>query len=220
MCVEIRMRKSFILIFTIFCSLTLSSNVSASTNDTWIKGFGPIEFGQECSDKTKKFETFKIDGFYIKAKCFKYKGVDSGKVFFISVSTNSLSAEAAKNMITEKISPKLREIGMEASWRNFCLFKPDFADCSTFQIPSVADVVGKDCYSIYKNSIKINNFHDVPQNAQRKAEMGLVELNIWSPELECLEKKQIDFAKTAEKKKSMDNEIESDIGKKFMEKLK
>ncbi len=163
--------------------------LSASSEELWIEGFGPIKFGQSCKDKTLESESYSHQGFHIEVKCLNYRETRSGGIFYMSISSKSLSLDTAQDLISTKITEKEKTI--EPSWSNCITGHFGVLECRDFFVKGWLGVLDHNCNSVVKNAVRITQFMDSPLWPERKLNKGLTQIEIWAPTLECKEKKYL-----------------------------
>ena len=182
-----------------------SNNAKVTYREYWLRGFGPINFGDYCTHQDSVYESYEYEGFELRAHCFT-NGVPPGRITRISLSHTELSFDAAKTMILKRI--KQIEPSVNFSWETDWtveILKGANERSVTLVHDWKPDWLGKGCKGEAPTAVKISNYEDTPTNRGLNL-AGKLEISISAPRLFCKEQKlaQEAAAAASEKKKRDD----------------
>lgn len=191
-------------------------NLSYSADKMWIKGFGPVNFGDKCKSKNKDFEKFEHQDFIIEAQCvFKYMNKKNSIITFIKISTNSLSLESAKKLIMSKIPKGFK------FWDKEPIGLPNVKGAILIHPTNAFGKTNLECKNSLdiKNSIEIREYPTLPKYSE-EIKVGKLHILIYANQLRCLERKKIIRAINNNTKLKFNKEINSKVGNSFLNNLK
>ena len=201
-----------ILFCLALCFLTFK-NLSAE--EIWIKGFGPVNFGDRCKSENKDTEIYNYEGFVIEADCFfKFKSIKNKIITFIKISTNNLSADTAKSLM-------LSTVPQAFGFGDLVFYDSDVKGGHLMHDTKALGITDSFCNNTagIKNSIEILEFPLLPKYS-KKNEKGNLHIRIWADKMRCLEKKKIKKTIRVDKNLKLNNELNSESTKLFMNNFK